>query len=142
MQRTIDEHRPWEQATISHSWHSATVQHRFRLEQRFVGDGPADAFWRYRNRFRYRGKATVPLTARLYLSFFEETFFTFGPGRKARFPEQNRLYAALGWRAGSAGSLEIGYLHQYLKIVNTGTLQNNHIIRMAFVSRFPFRRKK
>jgi hypothetical protein len=88
------------------------LQHRFRLEQRFIGqmvpaDGDAAKLesWRYQNRFRSFLRAEVP-----------------GAG----VFDQNRAYAA------------VGYMNQIVARRNSAIRQSNHTLQIAFFSNLPF----
>lgn len=89
-----EENRLIQQLSAKHNWHTTVVEHRFRLEQRWIdkaGEGTT-----YRNRFRYRLQATTPLggekveAGRQFLNFYDELMLNFG-NRDDTF-DQNRLY--------------------------------------------------
>lgn len=52
------ENRIYQQFTLKHNWGRPALEHRFRLEQRWIEElGETD----YRNRFRYGLQVTTPL---------------------------------------------------------------------------------
>ncbi len=99
-----NEFRLWEQLTFNNEAGPVQLEHRYRVEQRFFKGGD------YRNRFRYRINATLPIgNSRFYLNGFEEVFLT----NKNPYFERNRLYGGAGYKFTSVFTLQIGYVSQY-----------------------------
>lgn len=147
-----NEHRLWEQLIFNHAVffgqrsraRQGTMQHRLRLEQRFIpqlsvvdnelqNDGGI-----YANRLRYFFRNVTPLTAwstsgsAPFLAIQNEFFLNIGdksPVNDKSF-DQNRLYLALGYRFNKKFDLEGGYMNQYVKGRGTAFM-NNHIVQIA-----------
>jgi hypothetical protein len=131
----VPEHRTYGQALWSHRLQKIPLQHRFRLEQRWVGQGEG---WQYRNRFRYMLRADFPIRGPVYLGVYDEAFYGFGRHRGPRALDQNRAYAAVGYNLGLPGRVEFGYLHQYVPQRTGIVREHNHTLQVAFFSKLPF----
>ncbi|KEO75879.1 DUF2490 domain-containing protein [Anditalea andensis] len=116
--RKVVEHRIWQQGLYFHALGRVALEHRGRLEQRFVGD-------RYRNRIRYRLLATLPLNKvrmqpkTVFLAAYNEIFFHF----EDQPYDRNRLYGAIGYQFTTSTHLQAGYMAQNFANVTKGYLQ-------------------
>lgn len=108
------EDRIYQQFTAKNAWSRPVLEHRFRTEQRWIetsGQGTD-----FRNRFRYRLQATVPVSRKQmgpqthFLNFYDEMFLNYG-NRSETF-DQNRLYGAYGYQFGKNDNLQLGLLWQ------------------------------
>jgi hypothetical protein len=135
------ENRIYQQVWVRHAVGWLKLQHRARLEQRFVRvpvpepQSPND--WAFRQRFRYMLRADIPLpvSKRFYIGLYDEFFLNFGSHRGPRYFDQNRAYGALGMRLGKFEKFEIGYLHQY--IPKPTIAEHNHTLQVALFSSRP-----
>jgi hypothetical protein len=138
------ESRIWEQFIINHKvGKSVALQHRFRLEQRFVGNSASNRGDHYfSQRLRYFARAVIPFsgdsvfTKGPFMGLQNEVFVNVQNKDKVNrhFFDQNRAYVAFGYRFSKKFDTEVGYLNQYQKQANTYTV--NHIIQTAFYTRF------
>jgi hypothetical protein len=138
------ESRIWQQFIYNHKIsRSATLQHRFRLEQRFLGNTSSTANDSYfSQRFRYFARSVIPFkndsvfTKGPFLALQNEVFLNLQNKDKVNkhFFDQNRAYGAIGFRFSKKFDAEVGYLNQYTKQASAYTL--NHIIQTAFYTRF------
>lgn len=116
------EHRIWEQFILTNSIGRLFFEHRYRVEQRWIS-AALDDF--YLNRLRYRLLVNIPLNHSaliddtFFLSFYDEIFLNV---TETPF-DQNRLYAALGYKLNSALSVQTGYLRHRLGNNNFDRLQ-------------------
>jgi len=100
--------RLWEQMTLINDIGRFKIEHRYRIEQRFVKNN-------YRNRFRYRISGTLPLNHRdmkpgtLYLNVNNEIFLT----NTQPYFERNRAYAGFGYMFTKLFTWQVGFLHQF-----------------------------
>ncbi len=134
------EHRLWQQLQLGHATGRVAWQHRYRVEQRWV-QRPVDAAGArdrtYSNRARYLVRATVPLRGRTlavgapYVSAYEELFASWGRNVGRNVFDQNRLYGAVGWRAGASTRVEAGYLQQLVLKPNGTQMERNHSLQLA-----------
>lgn len=103
-----NEYRLWEQFTLSNKISRLKLEHRYRIEQRWINS-------EYRNRFRYRLTASVPInkpaiTANtFFVAASDEVFFT---DIKPNFI-RNRFYGGIGYRFKKLFTLQTGILRQY-----------------------------
>jgi Protein of unknown function (DUF2490) len=143
------EHRMYEQVVLKHELGKLGLQHRYRLEQRYLGQKiqPSDSridSWRYENRFRYMMRMNVPLgyEKKLYLGVYDEIMVNFGNNVAANIFDQNRAYAALGYSLSKNTKLEIGYLLQTLQQRNGRVIEYNNTFQLSVFSTVPFLRSK
>ncbi|MBT8442002.1 MAG: DUF2490 domain-containing protein [Gammaproteobacteria bacterium] len=108
------ENRIYQQFTAKHAWSRPILEHRLRTEQRWIetsGQGTD-----FRNRFRYRLQATVPVSRDQmgpqthFMNFYDEIFLNYG-SRSETF-DQNRLYGAYGYQFTKHNNLQLGLLWQ------------------------------
>jgi hypothetical protein len=126
------EHRIWQQFTTAQSWNNLRLAHRYRLEQRMIGNAATGKFGdgRYENRFRYMAKVTLDLSKGerpLFVALYDEVFINFGKDVAYNLFDQNRAYAAIGFTLSPAMKLETGYLLQTIlqRTLDSTTLKNN-----------------
>jgi Protein of unknown function (DUF2490) len=118
------ENRLYEQFTGKHRWGRPLLEHRLRLEQRWIEETGETS---YRNRFRYRLQVTMPLDRPTieprshFLNFYNEVFLNFG--NKNDTFDQNRLYGAYGYQFTKYANLQIGLLWQARKSADFYRLQ-------------------
>jgi Protein of unknown function (DUF2490) len=143
---TLPEHRTFEQLWIKHPLGPLGLQHRFRVEQRNVqvltGSNLGNRGWEFRQRFRYMFRTDIPLKRdkSVYLGLYDEFFINFGGNRGSRYLDQNRAYAAIGFKLSQFEKLELGYLYQYIPRRNSNIVEHNHALQIALFSSRPFRR--
>jgi hypothetical protein len=149
---TIDglapEHRIWQQLLITHPAGFIPVSHRFRLEQRFISRSfvqdnalKTDGY-DYASRIRYFTRGIIPLNGEkgfkkgMFAAVQNEIFVNFGNKRtvNGKFFDQNRAYAAAGYRLKPGLDVEAGYMNQYVS-GRQSAFTNNHIIQFAIYTR-------
>ena len=151
---SFPEHRIWQQALVSQQAGSLKLSHRYRLEQRMIGNASTGEFrnGRYENRFRYMVKASLPLKGKtleakeFYLAAYDEVFINFGKGVRYNLFDQNRAYAALGFHLGKVGKVECGFLYQVVQqgsLLQSGTdyfnkIENNFTFQLSLFSELSF----
>lgn len=129
---TITETRLWEQITSNQFLYRLKLEHRYRVEQRWVNSV-------YRNRFRYRLNAFVPfnktkIEAKTYfLSVFDEVFLN----DKVPNFERNRVSAALGYQFDRSWILQAGWINQYNYTADASNDKNN----LMFILMYRINRK-
>jgi Protein of unknown function (DUF2490) len=130
------EHRIWEQYATTQTLGKLKLAHRYRLEQRMLGNAATGQFsgGRYENRFRYMAKLTYPLNPSskhpLFIAASEEIFVNWGKDVAYNIFDQNRLYAALGYTFSSSAKIEVGFLYQIVELrslANVTTTPQNRI---------------
>lgn len=149
---SFPEHRIWQQFQTVQDFGKVKLSHRYRLEQRFIGNATTGEMsgGRYENRFRYMAKLTIPFATQwkrpLFAAAYDEIFLNFGKEVAYNIFDQNRAYAALGVTLSPTLKLELGYLYQVVQLRSldmTGDnpqnkIENNHTLQVGFFSTLPF----
>ena len=100
------EHRIFQQFILKNAMGNLAVEHRYRLEQRFLEHyGAHDT----QHRVRYRLQLTYPIGSSWFFNVYDEIFINL---QEPLFG-QNRLYAALGYKVNAELSLQVGYLKNH-----------------------------
>ena len=104
-----DEFRIWEQFVLTNNIGRIKLEHRYRIEQRFTSNAG------YRNRFRYRINALLPLNNKeiksktWYTSLFNEIFVT----NEGPYFEQNRIFLGAGYQFNNRVTVLAGLLNRF-----------------------------
>ncbi|MFS4429604.1 DUF2490 domain-containing protein [Chryseobacterium sp. S90] len=121
------EHRIFQQYITKQKFGRFYLQHRYRLEERFLEDD-------FRMRFRYMLGVNIPITQKemlpktLYASIYNEIFLHFN---NPVF-DRNRVYGALGYVINKNMRIEAGYMNQIQENRNRGQIQ------IGFYNNIPF----
>lgn len=124
------EQRIFQQLIINNKVGRAKIEHRYRVEQRWVNDD-------YRNRLRYRLMVAYPLnkstftTGTVFLAVYDEIFMN----TKNTYFDRNRLYAAVGYQFSDSGNIQVGIMNQ---AVNTF---DKYYLQFALAYNFDFSKK-
>ena len=104
-----EEFRVWQQFISTQNIGRVKLEHRYRLEQRWIGDV-------YRNRARYRIMLFIPFNkpkmeaGTWFLGLYDEVFLN----TKSAFFDRNRLYGAIGYQLNKSTGFQLGILNQAL----------------------------
>jgi hypothetical protein len=128
----IPEHRIYEQAVFAHKAGTLNVQHRSRLEQRWLRY-PNQTSRTYQNRFRQMERIEIPLKNGWYLPVWDEILFGIPPNFGARTFDQNRAFAGIGRQMGTL-KIEGGYMNQFIGQRNGRIFEFNNTIVLAITS--------
>lgn len=132
------EHRIWQQIFYKHAAGRFQLDHRLRFEQRFIqvhshGDGEIvdEGYTNRQSRIRYRFMARIPLNNKnidpgtYFASLYDEAFLSFGKSVTFHEPDQNRIFAGLGYQFDEAFSVQGGFLYQMMIKANGAQQENN-----------------
>lgn len=128
---TTFENRIWEQLILRHRNYNIFLEHRYRLEQRFIENRTTDT-QTYEGRIRYRFMALFPLyniSPRLrhyFLAGYNEIFVNLGREVSGEIFDRNRLYFAMGYQFTPKFNIQVGYLNQVIGIPNQLSPNINH----------------
>ena len=143
---TAPEHRLYQQIQLHDTGSRVQVQHRYRLEQRWVQLQPAQNRV-FLNRMRYQLRLTMPLIGKElaagipFVTASDEVFVGFGRREGQGLFKQNRAYAALGYQLSKAASVEIGYLNQLVRpLSETSRFELNENLQLSLCFHPDFRR--
>lgn len=138
---SLTEQRIWEQYVFKHKITGISASHRFRLEQRFIERNNADDI--FAQRFRYFFRFIIPLEKSItnfekgiFLAVQNEVFLNIQHKDQlnGHLFDQNRAYAAAGYRFSKKLDIEAGYMNQFSKGINNNTA--NNIIQLAVYTKF------
>lgn len=142
------EHRIWQQFLTAQSLGKVRLTHRYRLEQRMIGNAATGQFsnGRYENRFRYMARVTSNLSRGdrpVYAAIYDEVFVNFGKDVGYNIFDQNRIYGALGFTLSSVLKLEAGYLYQVVHLRGLNPegkvrIEDNHTFQIGLYCTAPF----
>lgn len=155
------EHHLWQQIQLTQAISRVRVQHRFRLEERFIArlkadeDDPSHGVfdsYGYQNRFRYRVWVTIPLGAHekvapgvFTANLYDEVFLSFGDPARLDHINQNRISALLGYQVNEQMNVLGGYLYQTIQRPGAANgadlLELNSTIHLALVYSLDLRKK-
>ncbi len=130
-----DEFRTWLQVSMKQHLDRIKFEHRYRAEQRWTING-------FRNRFRYRLQAVVPLNNKtlekgtVYAIAWNEVFFT----DKAPYFERNRFLVGCGFELNDNLAIQTGFLKQFDYRLTDETGRN--FFQIAFLHELALRKKK
>jgi long-subunit fatty acid transport protein len=104
----VNEHRIYQQFISKQKFKGISLQHRYRVEQRFVEND-------FKLRFRYFLGINIPLskkaTNKFYLSAYNEIFLN----TKSPIFDRNRLYSGFGYNINDSFRVEAGYMNQFFE---------------------------
>ncbi len=154
--RFVDnEHRIWQHAFYKHPIGKWRLNHRLRLEQRFLqshslsttGEEIDNGFNIFRNRLRYRVVAQRPLKGETIQpkSFFvggmNEFFYSWGKDVSTYELDQNRFFTGVGYQISKDFYVWPGFFYQYL-LRGNGAIQENNVGFLVWVAyNFDFSKK-
>lgn len=135
-----NEHRTWQQVMYKHQAGIVQFEQRLRLEQRFLqhhsitssGDVVDDGYSVLQHRLRYRLQARIPLNTRTieqktyYAIVYDEIFRSWGENVTFDHPDQNRVFAGVGYQFEKNFAMHMGGIYQMV-IKRNGAQQENNI---------------
>jgi len=104
----VKENRIFEQYVYKHKLRKINVEHRGRLEQRFLQFKDRNEL---QQRFRYRLSLKYKLNKTFYLIMMDEPFVNF----QDQVFHENRFYAGIGINVLKHTQFQIGYLKQHIR---------------------------
>ena len=110
------ENRPYEQISYKHKLFNLPINHRLRLEHRFLNFKHKHTT---QHRFRYRLGTKIKLNKTLFINVNEELFINL----KDDVFTENRFYTALGFNISNSSHIQLGYLNHEINKLNLNRLQ-------------------
>ena len=102
-----EEFRMWEQLILNNVYNHFNVEHRYRIEQRWVNNVFKPRIrYRFNTTYAFNHASVVPKT--LFISAFDEIFM----GNNNPHLERNRYYIGMGYQFSHSFSLQLGYINQ------------------------------
>ena len=140
----VPENQLWQQVHVRHAIGKTGLSHRYRLEERWIGQVAPDAaggFFidgnTYAQRFRYRLLARLPLYTieegkkQLFVSAWDELFINLEKNFMPANFQQNRIYAGLGYQFSPVANLQAGYMKQVIRKANGIQYERNPTINVS-----------
>ncbi len=130
------EHRIWQQLILRHRTKAIFMEHRYRLEQRFIENKTKNTSV-YDNRVRYRFQAIFPLYSvsphlrHLFITANNEIFINIGRGTPAEVFDRNRFYTGIGYQVSPKLNFQAGYLHQSINQPQWTFTEINHLFQIS-----------
>jgi len=143
----VSDNRIWQQLGINKPVKNAVLQHRIRMEERWIpvlkiaGNEIVKSDPRFNARFRYFTRwlspfsTTKKMTKGIYWAIQNEFFFNAAGASHAnrKLFDQSRTYAGTGYRLGKHADLELGYMLVYTEGRNKDYTTNNIIQLCSFL---------
>lgn len=129
------EHRIWEQMLFRQKTKAVFMEHRFRLEQRFV-QNLSNQTSSVSHRIRYRFQTLFPLYTisphlrHLFISVNDEIMLNFKP-EPAQIFDRNRFYAGLGYQVSPKLNIQLGYMNQFANVSFSSRGHVDHIVQFS-----------
>lgn len=130
------EHRIWEQMILRHKTKAVFMEHRYRLEQRFIHN-KTENIDKFDNRIRYRFQTVFPfytLTPQLKHFFFaayNEIFVNLGRQVSGELFDRNRLYFAMGYQVSPKLNFQLGYLNEGVSLPGSQVIDFRHLLQVG-----------
>jgi hypothetical protein len=132
------EHRIWEQLILRYRTRNVFIEHRYRVEQRFL-ENLDTQFKGVDNRVRYRIQVTFPLYSlssklnHIFFNSYNELFMNLGRKISGDYFDRNRFYLALGYQFNPKINIQLGYLNQIISVQNVGAPDVNHNLQLGLL---------
>jgi hypothetical protein len=129
------EHRIWQQMIFRQKSRKFFLEHRYRLEQRFITNLNTEQS-REEHRIRYRFQTIFPLYTihprlrHLFLTANNEIMLNFDSNPGVIF-DRNRLYAGLGYQVSPKLNFQLGYLNQFAQLPAQQSTVTDHLIQCS-----------
>lgn len=129
------EHRIWQQLILRQKTKNIFMEHRYRLEQRFLQDLNMGA-GREDHRLRYRFQTLFPLYSvtphlrHFFIAVNNEIMINFRSDPSKLF-DRNRFFSGIGYQVSPKMNFQLGYLNQFAQIAGNPKGQTDHILQFA-----------
>ena len=135
-------HTLFGQIELEECVHKLSFSQTLRLENTFASSRAEDesVTWSFRQRLRYHLETEVPAFYQRhamlpdYYAIYDEIALSIRPSASREVLNQNRVYAALGWKLGGFEKIELGYMYQFLPVSNGIVAENNNSLQITLRS--------
>lgn len=131
----ISEHRIWQQLILRQKSKNIFMEHRYRLEQRFL-DNLNTGTNRQDHRFRYRFQTLFPLYSisphlrHFFIGVNNEIMINFRNDPSKLF-DRNRFFSGIGYQVSPKMNFQLGYLNQFSHIPGNPKAQTDHLLQFG-----------
>lgn len=142
------ENNIWVQALISQKIGKIGLSHRYRLEQRWVGQLALSSHGYevvdniHKNRFRYRltAKFRIPTDERFYFTVFDELWINYGKSTGISYFDQNWLFGGFGLYLNKGTAIELAYMWQFIEKPDGIRKESNNTIQLSLHYNIPIKK--
>ena len=144
------EYRPFQQLILYNNFSGVKLDHRYRLEQRWIQriseDGQEDGY-AFNYRIRYKLAVGVPLKlkgkeTRWSLYADNEIMVNFGEEVFINLFDQNRFSFGIGYQVNKDIKLQLGYMNIFAQKARLGEFDDANIIRLGVYQKLKLNQKK
>lgn len=131
----VTEHRIWQQTLLRQRFRFLFLEHRFRLEQRFLHNH-FTGMHTLDHRLRYRFQAIFPLYTvspglrHYFLAMNNEVMLNL-KDEPSRIFDRNRFFTGLGYQVSPKMNFQLGYMNQFIHVPGNKVAQVDHILQFA-----------
>ena len=129
------EHRIWQQLVLRQKSKNIFMEHRYRLEQRFI-ENLTTGTKRDDYRFRYRFQTLFPLYSvsphlrHLFVAVNSELMLNFR-STPSRIFDRNRFFSGIGYQVSPKMNFQLGYLNQFSQVGGASKAQIDHVLQFS-----------
>jgi len=148
---TRQEHRPWQQVMTNSKWGRLMIQHRYRLEQRFMENVPFGRHtgdFRFNFRMRYQLSLQYPLNKKevskgtLSVITYSELMVNFGKNIVYDYFDQDRSLIGFSYNITKSFVTTLGYQYIWQQRQTPGRFNSTNCLRLTFIHNIDARKKE
>lgn len=129
------EHRIWQQLVLRQKTKNIFMEHRYRLEQRFIqhlntGKKRDDYRLRYRFQTLFPLYSVSPHLRHLFVAVNNEVMVNFR-SNPSRIFDRNRFFSGIGYQVSPKMNFQLGYLNQFAQIAGSSEAQIDHVLQFS-----------
>ncbi len=130
------ENRVWQQLVLRNKKRNFSLEHRYRLEQRYLHNTTKDTRLKS-HRLRYRFQSLIPLhpitphLSQYFVAFNNEIFVNF-KNEPTNIFDRNRFFIGLGYQVSPNMNLQLGYMNQFVNFTGNPKAQVDQLALLAF----------
>ena len=137
---TTPENNIWEQVTLKQQFNKLTILHRYRYEQRWMGNLQYKASendytvsdYTFGHRFRYRITFMYNFHKKWFAHIFDELWVKADKKFRSGSFDRNWVYAGLGYNVTEFLNVQLAYLHQFVP-KSSSLLERHHGLQVSAV---------
>ena len=131
----VSEHRTWQQLILRQKSRAIFMEHRYRLEQRFL-ENLSNGTSRIDHRMRYRFQTLLPLYSitphlrHFFVALNDEIMINFSNNPSKLF-DRNRFFVGIGFQVSPKLNFQLGYMNQFAQVIGKPTAHIDHILQFG-----------
>lgn len=133
----VSEHRTWQQLVLRQNSKLVMMEHRYRLEQRFLenlttGNSKIDHRIRYRFQTQFFLKPIANNLRNFFVVLNDEIMLNFRSTPTQLF-DRNRFFAGFGYQVNPKLNFQLGYMNQFAQVSWKSDAQIDHLLQFSIV---------